>query len=76
MMLIPHWHSTVFPILFWFGNLFAGTAALIIFPAVLGRASSSGSHFGPDQIPDLLLPFELLARFLVLAALEEAAAVV
>ena len=48
MMLIPHWHSTVFPIHFWFGNLFAGTAALILFPALLGR-----SHFGPDQIRSL-----------------------
>ena len=35
MMLIPHWHSTVFPIYFWFGNVFAGTAALIVFPALL-----------------------------------------
>ena len=26
MMLIPHWHSTVFPIHFWFGNLYAGTS--------------------------------------------------
>jgi formate-dependent nitrite reductase membrane component NrfD len=48
MMLIPHWHSTVFPIHFWFGNLFAGTAALILFPLLLGRA-----HFGPDQIRSL-----------------------
>ena len=39
MMLIPHWHSTVFPIHFWFGNLFAGTAALILFPALLGRVA-------------------------------------
>ncbi|MAQ21289.1 MAG: hypothetical protein CMD52_07300, partial [Gammaproteobacteria bacterium] len=35
MMLIPHWHSTVFPIIFWFGNMFAGTAALIAFPILL-----------------------------------------
>lgn len=48
MMLIPHWHSTVFPIHFWFGNLFAGTAALILFPALAGR-----SHFGLDQIRSL-----------------------
>ncbi len=48
MMLIPHWHSTVFPIHFWFGNLFAGTAALILFPVLLGR-----SHFGPEQIRSL-----------------------
>jgi len=53
MMLIPHWHSTVFPILFWFGNLFAGTAALIVFPALLGRTSTSDSHFGPDQVRSL-----------------------
>ena len=52
MMLIPHWHSTVFPILFWFGNLFAGSAALIVFPALLGR-TNGGSPFGPDQIRSL-----------------------
>jgi molybdopterin-containing oxidoreductase family membrane subunit len=52
MMLIPHWHSTVFPIYFWFGNLFAGAAALIVFPAVLGR-SHAGQHFGPEQIRGL-----------------------
>jgi len=47
MMLIPHWHSTVFPIIFWFGNMFAGTAALIIFPVILGKQVNS--PFGPDQ---------------------------
>tara|TARA_B100000029_G_C17595626_1_gene964013 strand:+ start:203 stop:1393 length:1191 start_codon:yes stop_codon:yes gene_type:complete len=47
MMLIPHWHSTVFPIIFWFGNMFAGTAALIIFPVILGKQENS--PFGPDQ---------------------------
>ena len=53
MMLIEHWHSTVFPIYFWFGNLFAGTAALIVFPAILGRSNKAGSHFGPHQIRNL-----------------------
>jgi hypothetical protein len=53
MMLIPHWHSTVFPIYFWFGNLFAGTAALMVFPAVLGRSRAAGQHFGPEQIRGL-----------------------
>jgi hypothetical protein len=52
MMLLPHWHSTVFPIYFWFGNLFAGTAALIVFPALL-RSRASSSPFGPDQIRSL-----------------------
>ena len=50
MMLIPHWHSTVFPIFFWFGNLFAGTAALIIFPALLVSSKEPGAIFGPIQI--------------------------
>jgi len=53
MMIIPHWHSTVFPIFFWFGNLFAGTAALIVFPALLGRSAPTGSNFGPAQIRGL-----------------------
>lgn len=63
MMLIPHWHSTVFPIYFWFGNLFAGTAALIVFPAVLGRSPAAGQSFGPEQIRGLgmlLTTFTLL----------------
>ncbi len=46
MMLTPHWHSTVFPIIFWFSNILAGTAALIVFPALL----SKGGFFGPLQI--------------------------
>jgi hypothetical protein len=50
MMLIPHWHSTVFPIYFWFGSLFAGSAALIVFPALLHRTDGTDSPFGPDQI--------------------------
>lgn len=53
MMLIEHWHTTVFPILFWFGNIFAGTAALIIFPAFLGGARRPDSPFGKDQVRSL-----------------------
>jgi molybdopterin-containing oxidoreductase family membrane subunit len=53
MMLIPHWHSTVFPIHFWFGNLFAGTAAMVAIPVMLDRFSVTESHFGPDQIRNL-----------------------
>lgn len=52
MMLIPHWHSTVFPIHYWFGNLFAGTAALIAI-AVVMRRTDGGAHFGPYQIKSL-----------------------
>ncbi len=53
MMLIPHWHSTVFPIHFWFGNLFAGTAAMVAIPVMLDRFSVTESYFGPDQIRNL-----------------------
>ena len=63
MMLIPHWHSTVFPIHFWFGNVFAGTAALIVFPAVLGRGSATQSYFGPRHIRQLSM---LLTAFVLL----------
>ena len=49
MMLIPHWHSTVFPIHFWFGNVFAGSAAMIAI-AVAMRQVDGGHHFGPTQI--------------------------
>jgi molybdopterin-containing oxidoreductase family membrane subunit len=52
MMLIPHWHSTVFPIHFWFGNVFAGTAAMIAIVPVMRRVDG-GRHFGPYQIKSL-----------------------
>ncbi len=63
MMLIPHWHSTVFPIHFWFGNLFAGTAAMVAIPAVLGRFSATESHFGPREIRQLSM---LISAFMLL----------
>ena len=52
MMLIPHWHSSVFPIHYWFGNLFAGSAAMIAIAAVMQRVDG-GAHFGPYQIKGL-----------------------
>ena len=52
MMLIPHWHSTVFPIHYWFGNVFAGSAAMIAIAVVMRRVDGGG-HFGPYQIKSL-----------------------
>lgn len=52
MMLIPHFHSTVFPIHFWFGNVFAGTAAMIAIVVVMRRLDG-GSHFGAHEIKSL-----------------------
>lgn len=52
MMLIPHWHSTIFPIHFWFGNIFAGSAAMIAIAVVM--RSVDGAHaFGQRQIKGL-----------------------
>ncbi len=53
MMLIPHWHSTVFPIFYWFGNLFAGAAALTVVPLLLGRSVEGSALFGPSQLRSL-----------------------
>ncbi|MBT8080314.1 MAG: polysulfide reductase NrfD [Gammaproteobacteria bacterium] len=53
MMLIPHWHSTVFPIHFWFGNVFAGCAALILFVVIARRTDGADSAFGPHEIKSL-----------------------
>ena len=52
MMLIPHWHSSVFPIHYWFGNVYAASAAMIAIVVVMKRADG-GTHFGPYQIKSL-----------------------
>lgn len=53
MMLVEHWYSTVFPIYFAFGNLFAGSAALVLIAALLGRPGAEGSYFELPQIRNL-----------------------
>lgn len=55
MMLIEHWHSSVFPIHFSFGNLFAATAALVIFPALLRQSGASEPRFGTEQIRNVAM---------------------
>ena len=66
MMIIPashghQWVSTVFPIHFWFGSVFAGTAALIAFPALLGRGNNSPfNERHIRQLSTLVTSFTLL----------------
>jgi len=66
MMIVPashghQWVSTVFPIHFWFGSVFAGTAALIAFPALLGRSANSPfSERNVRQLSTLVTAFTLL----------------
>ena len=52
MMLIPHFHSTIFPIHIWFGNVFAGSAAMIAIVVVMKRVDGGG-HFGQDSVKSL-----------------------
>ena len=52
MMLIPHWHSSVFPIHYWFGNVYAASAAMIAIAVVMKRVDG-GAHFGPYQVKSL-----------------------
>ena len=52
MMIIPHWHSTIFPIHYWFGNVFAGCAAMMAIALVM-RKQDGGKHFGTEQIKGL-----------------------
>jgi molybdopterin-containing oxidoreductase family membrane subunit len=49
MMLIPHWHSTVFPIHFWFGNLFAGSAAMIAIVVAMRAADGLSGGYSTDR---------------------------
>ena len=52
MMLIPHWHSSVFPIHYWFGNVYAASAAMIAIAVVMKRADG-GAQFGPYLVKSL-----------------------
>ena len=49
MMLLEHWHSSVFPIFFSFGNLYAGAAALLFLIPLFGL-QVDGSEFRRDQV--------------------------
>ncbi|MCG8325284.1 MAG: hypothetical protein MI673_07185 [Thiotrichales bacterium] len=45
MMLIPHYHSTVFPMYFIMGNMFAGSAALLVIVVLLSRFIALDQYF-------------------------------
>lgn len=55
MMLIEHWYSTVFPIYFSFGNLYAGSAALLLIPAVMRHSSEARLLFGRERLRSLAI---------------------
>ncbi|HJN53189.1 MAG: polysulfide reductase NrfD [Pseudomonadales bacterium] len=50
MMLVSHYHSTVFPMLYIVGNMFAGTAALLFLALLLSRLMNLGDYFQTPQV--------------------------
>ena len=53
MMLVPHYHSTVFPMYFAMGSMVAGSAAMLIMGAMMSRMLDFGAYFGKFQVKSL-----------------------
>ncbi len=67
MMLYPHFHSTVYPLYFIMGNMFAGAASLILLHNILSRFVAIRDFFGVRQVQNmgvLLTSFALLWLYL------------
>ncbi|MEE9142073.1 MAG: NrfD/PsrC family molybdoenzyme membrane anchor subunit [Gammaproteobacteria bacterium] len=63
MMLFPHYHSTVFTLYFLVGNMFAGTALVLLLTVLTGRFVDLKPYFDTLQIKNLgilLTAFALL----------------
>ena len=63
MMLVPHYHSTVFPMYFIIGNMFAGAAALLFITIILSRNIPVDGYFQTVHVQSmgvLLTGFALL----------------
>ena len=50
MMLVPHYHSSVYAMLFIHGNNFGGTAAVLLSGVLLMRVTGGREFFGIDQL--------------------------
>ena len=55
MMLISHYHSTIFPMHFIVGNMFAGTAALLFLALLLSRMMNMGKYFQTAQVHSIAI---------------------
>jgi len=53
MMLVPHYHSTIFPLYFILGNMLAGTAALLLVTMLLSRIIPIDSYFKTVHVQSL-----------------------
>lgn len=63
MMLVSHYHSSVFPMLFIVGNMLAGTAALLFLALLLSRMMDLGSYFQTVHVQYMAI---LLTGFVLL----------
>ncbi len=63
MMLTPHYHSTVYPMYFIVGNMFAGTAVMLLLSVLLRRVVAVDEYFSTLHVKSLgimLTGFSLL----------------
>ena len=63
MMLVPHYHSTVFPMYYIMGNMFAGSAALLIISVILSRLISLEGIFRTVQVHSMAILLTGFALF-------------
>jgi|TARA_Y100000310_G_C20693991_1_gene824196 molybdopterin-containing oxidoreductase family membrane subunit len=50
MMLVPHYHSSVYSMLFIVGNMFAGTACMLFLAVLLSRTMNMGDFFNTVHV--------------------------
>jgi len=63
MMLVPHYHSSILPLHFIVGHMFAGSAALLFLALLLSRMMGLGSYFQTVQVHYMSI---LLTGFMLL----------
>ncbi len=65
MMLVPHYHSSVFPMYFIMGSMVAGSAAMLVMGAMMSRIFDFGAYFGTVQAKSLGIMITGLVLFWV-----------
>ena len=63
MMLVPHYHSTVFPLYYILGNMYAGAGAILVIAALVGRFVNIDSHIKSLHLRSMAV---LMTGFLLL----------
>jgi len=65
MMLVRHYHSSVFPMYFAMGSMVAGSAAMLVMGAMMSRVLDFGAYFGTVQVKSLGIMITGLVLFWV-----------